>query len=79
MVVLRCKRPKNPAYPTELKTIGDHLRKVRLDRQLSQNQVSTILGVSMETVANWELKRSKPRILYQSRIYEFIGFVPFIN
>jgi DNA-binding transcriptional regulator YiaG len=79
MVVLRCKRPNTLAYPTELKTNGDHLRKVRLDRQLSQNQASTILGVSIETVANWELKRSKPRILYQIRINDFLGFKPMLN
>ncbi len=24
--------PKNPAYPTELGTVGDHIRKVRINR-----------------------------------------------
>jgi len=79
MVVLRCERPKNPAYPTELQTIGDHIRKVRLDRQLSQFQVSTIIGVTNDTITNWELNRNKPRILFLLRIFEFIGYIPSIK
>jgi DNA-binding transcriptional regulator YiaG len=79
MLVLRCKRSKNPAYPTEIKTLGDHIRKTRLDRQLSQNQVATILGVTSDTVTNWELNRNSPRNYFVSRIYEFLGFDPTIH
>jgi len=75
-VVLRAKRPKNPAYPAELKTIRDHIRMVRLDRQLTQKQVSTFLGVTADTVTNWELNRNYPRQRYYQSIYEFLGYVP---
>jgi DNA-binding transcriptional regulator YiaG len=78
-VKLVAKRPINPAYPTELKTIGDHLRKTRLDRELTQNQVSTIIGVTTDTVTNWELNRNSPRKRFHSRIYNFLGKVPPIN
>ena len=78
-VVLRCKRPKNPTYPVKIITLGDHIRKTRLDRELTQNQVATLIGVATDTVTNWELNRNSPRKGYYSAIYDFLGKVPLIN
>jgi DNA-binding XRE family transcriptional regulator len=75
-VVLRCKRPRNPAYPVETITLGDHIRKTRLDRELTQNQVATMIGVATDTITNWELNRNSPRKSYYSAIYDFLGKVP---
>jgi DNA-binding transcriptional regulator YiaG len=47
-----------------------------MDRELTQNQVATMIGVTTDTVTNWELNRNKPRQRYHPRIFEFIGFVP---
>jgi len=59
--------------------LGDHIRKTRLDRELTQNQVATLIGVATDTVTNWELNRNSPRKGYYSAIYDFLGKVPLIN
>jgi DNA-binding transcriptional regulator YiaG len=75
-VKLVAKRPKNLAYPKEIVTLGDHLRKIRLDRQLIQNQVSISIGVTEDTITNWELNRNTPRKRYHSKIFKFLDYVP---
>lgn len=65
-------------YPTqrELKTIGDHIRKKRIDSHLLQSELAEILKTSKATVANWENNRFEPAIEYMPRIIEFLGYVP---
>lgn len=43
---LRDQKPLPHAYPAESKTLGDHLRKKRLDLGLFQKDVARILGVA---------------------------------
>ena len=74
---LKTKRPTNPAYPAELITLGDHLRKTRLDRGLSQPKVARILKVNTDTVTNWELNRTEPAAKYAKLIIAFLGYFPF--
>jgi transcriptional regulator with XRE-family HTH domain len=74
---LKAKRPINPAYPAELNTLGDHLRKTRLDRGLSQSAVARILNVTADTVTNWELNRCKPTAKLAKSIIDFLGYFPF--
>ena len=70
------KKPKHKDYPKELKTLGDHLRKVRLDRGFSQPEVAKILGVVTDTVTCWELNRNTPTAKFAKKILEFIGYIP---
>ncbi|MCB9284591.1 MAG: helix-turn-helix transcriptional regulator [Lewinellaceae bacterium] len=74
LIQFRAKRPVNPAYPAELNTLGDHLRKARLDRGLSQPEVARILQVTSDTVTGWELNRHKPRGKSARVIIEFLGY-----
>lgn len=76
-LTLKCKRPINSVYPTSLNTLGDHLRKVRLDRGLSQPQVAKVLKVTPDTVTGWELNRHQPPARLAKRIIRFLGYVPF--
>ncbi|MFN0177060.1 MAG: helix-turn-helix domain-containing protein [Saprospiraceae bacterium] len=76
-IQLKGKRPSNPAYPEELNTLGDHLRKVRLDRGLSQPDVARILKVSTDMVTCWELNRNQPTAKFAKAIIDFIGYIPF--
>jgi transcriptional regulator with XRE-family HTH domain len=69
----------NPAYPGELKTLGDHLRKARLDRGLSQPDVAKLFNVTTDTVTGWELERHQPTAKFARAIIAFIGYVPFAN
>ena len=72
------KRPANPAYPAELHTLGDHLRKVRLDRGLSQPDVAKILNVITDSVTGWELNRHIPPPRSAKAIIAFLGYFPFM-
>ena len=70
-------RPIPSAYPRELKTLGDHLRKKRLDLGLLQKEVAQRLGVDTASVTNWEKGHTSPRLHLIPRIIEFLGNVPF--
>lgn len=76
-ITFRAKRPVNPAYPTELLTLGDHLRKTRLDRGLSQSDVARIFKVATDTVTGWEMNRHKPSLKLAKVIVGFLGYIPF--
>ncbi len=74
---LIAKKPLNMAYPTSLNTLGDHLRRVRIDRGLSQPQVAKLLNVTTDSVTGWELNRYEPQARLAKRIIKFIGYLPF--
>ena len=73
---LKGKKPLSDKYPTELVTLGDHLRKVRLDKGLLQQEVADILQVDKETILCWELNRNTPTAKYAKRIILFLGYIP---
>ena len=58
------KKPLDPAYPAVISTIGDHIRTRRLDLGLFQKEAADRIGVDTNTITNWELNRSEPRIQY---------------
>ena len=41
-------------YPLNPKTIGEHIRKKRMDLGLMQKEVAGIIGVTKSTIWNWE-------------------------
>ena len=75
-VTLSAKKPQSEAYPKALKTIGDHLRKRRLDLKLYQKDVAKLLGVDTNSVTNWEKNRTCPRMYLLPKIIEFPGYDP---
>jgi len=75
-IVLKAKKPNNSGYPKTLKTLGDHLRKKRIDLGLLQTHVANMLSVSACTVYNWETNRFSPSLPYIPKIIKFIGYVP---
>lgn len=70
---LIAKRTPPPGYPKELKTLGDHLRKKRLDLGLSQKEMAVRLCVSVGTLYNWEKSLTSPQRLIP-RIQDFSGY-----
>ena len=76
---LKAQKPLPKAYPRELRTIGDHLRKKRLDLNLFQKDVAKIIRVDKTTIYNWENNRSSPEIKFIPRIIEFLGYAPYDN
>ncbi|HAH31128.1 MAG TPA: hypothetical protein DCL44_02320 [Elusimicrobia bacterium] len=78
-IIYPLQRPLNPAYPKVLTTLGNHIHKRRLDLGLSQGQVSQILGVGKESVYNWETGKNAPEVRFIPKIYNFLGYVPYIR
>lgn len=75
-IQLKTQKPVNQAYPEKLISLGDHLRKVRLDRGLSQSQVAGLLQVTTDTVTYWEMNRCRPTAKFAKRIIAFLGYLP---
>ena len=75
-ISLKSLKPKSSEYPKELKTLGDHLRKRRLDLKLLQKEVGQRIGGSVSDVWNWENNRVSPAVKFIPAIIAFLGFNP---
>ena len=67
---------QHAAYPNELKRLGDHLRKRRLDLGLSQSETACRLGVKKDAVQFWERGRFAPTVSCLPRVIRFLGYDP---
>lgn len=74
---MRGQKPPPPGYPTKLRTLGDRLRKRRLDLGLRQKDAAERLGVSPDTVRNWEVGRAQPALWQWPALIRFLGYAPF--
>ena len=70
-------KPVASHYPDQLESWGDHLRKKRLDLELEQKDVAKLIGVSEESIYNWENHRTTPRPRYLPKIIAFLGYIPY--
>ena len=78
-LTLKTGKPRNPAYPENIKTLGDHIRKRRLDLGLHQKDVAVIVNATTSTVTNWEKNRSNVAIQFIPKIILFLGYDPFFE
>jgi transcriptional regulator with XRE-family HTH domain len=76
-VALRAQKPILPAYPKELKSLGDHLKKRRIDLKLLQKDVAQMFGTTTCTIRNWEKDRSNPSLAFIPKIIQFLGYTPY--
>ena len=58
-------------------TIGDHLRKKRLDLGLLQKEVAPRLGVDKDSIYYWETNRHKPSLRIIPKIIKFLDYTPY--
>ena len=58
------------------KTLGDHIRAKRLDLGLLQKDVAGIIGVTTDTITNWEKGRNQPMYWHYPKITVFLGYCP---
>ena len=64
-------------YPATPKTLGEEIRKRRLDLNLKQIEVAKIIGCDEMSLVAWEKGYRTPRINHMGKVVEFLGFVPF--
>lgn len=75
----RWEKPRKNRYPTDPKSLGDHIRKRRMDLNLFQEEVAKIITVTTDCITNWENNRSEPQIQFYPSIIKFLGYQPFNN
>jgi transcriptional regulator with XRE-family HTH domain len=69
-------RPKPAGYPSAPKTLGEHLKRRRMDLGLIQREVSARVGVTEASVWNWENGLAEPEIRHLPAIFAFLGHDP---
>ena len=50
----------NPKYPKNPQNLGEKIRKVRMDRGMLIRELASQIGVTEDTVINWEIRGRKP-------------------
>jgi transcriptional regulator with XRE-family HTH domain len=73
-LTLKALRPKD--YSEDPQTIGQHLKKRRRELGLLQRGASERMGVSVETVANWENGKTEPVAAQFQPVVVFLGYDP---
>lgn len=69
------RRPRSEP-PSELRTLGDHIRRRRLELGLSQANLAEHLGVNRNSITNWEAGVQEPDLGQMPAIIEFLGHEP---
>jgi transcriptional regulator with XRE-family HTH domain len=60
----------------EPKTLGEHLKKRRLNQALLQRDVANQVGIAEDTYRFWETDRVRPEATSWKGIIEFLGYDP---
>jgi transcriptional regulator with XRE-family HTH domain len=68
-------KPKETNFTPQ--TLGEHIRKHRLELCLTQKEAGTRLGATAITVLHWEKGQTEPPIEAMPRILSFLGYDPF--
>jgi transcriptional regulator with XRE-family HTH domain len=71
------KKPNVPQYNPKPQTIGEHIRKKRIQSKLLQKVAADQLGIDENTLTGWELERNQPSMKYYPAIISFLGYYPF--
>src|SRR5438105_15448684 len=73
-LVLIAPKPKPIGYPKEINTLGDHIRRGRMDRGLLIKDVAAQIGVTDAMICLWETHRAVPVVSQMPAIIRFLGF-----
>jgi len=74
---LKAKRSLPLNYPQYPKTIGEHIKKRRMDLKLLQKDLAKKLGTTGSSIVNWETNKTYPTLIYMPRIVDFLGYWPY--
>ena len=73
-VTLRSLQAKD--YADDPQSLGEHLKRRRRELRLLQREAAERMGVSVETVINWEKDRTKPVASQFRPLVDFLGYDP---
>jgi transcriptional regulator with XRE-family HTH domain len=77
LVHIRLVAPRPKPYPEHPRTLGEHIKKRRLELALTQAQAAKVLMISPSTVLNWETGCTSPSIRYLPSVFTFLGYYAF--
>ena len=63
-------------YPERPVTIGEHIRRKRMDLKLFQADLAKLFGVCEDSITGWESGRSVPLIQFYPELIQFLGYYP---
>jgi len=63
----------NPKYPQNPQNLGEKIRKARIDKGLMIKELASQIGVTEDTVINWEIRGMKPVCRNLEKVIEFLG------
>ena len=69
--------PKSRQIPAVLETIGDHIKKRRLELGLFQKDLAERFGTSEDSILNWEKSERVPSFQFAPAIIAFLGYNPY--
>ncbi|MDP1930306.1 MAG: helix-turn-helix domain-containing protein [Gammaproteobacteria bacterium] len=69
-----CLIPK--AWDFQPTTIGEHIKRRRLELGLYQKDVAKFFGITLFTIINWEKGRTKPTVKLVPSLIQFLGYDP---
>ena len=69
-------RLPDPRLPDPVRTIGDHIRKHRLENGLTQAEVAEDVGVTATALGHWETNKRTPSERFLPRIAWLLGYQP---
>jgi transcriptional regulator with XRE-family HTH domain len=73
-ITLKALKPK--PYPENPRSVGEHIRKRRLEAGLSQAALARMLKVSSFTIVGWEKSRISPPTVTMGRVIQWLGYDP---
>lgn len=63
----------DPKYPKNPKTLGERIRKARMDQHMMVKELAERVGVVPETIINWEKRNLKPTRKHCERLRAVLG------
>ncbi len=68
--------PPPKGYPPVPQTMGEHIKRKRMDEGQQQQELAKMLGVHAASVRNWEKGRSAIQLDLVPRVLDFLGYDP---
>ena len=76
-VLLIVRKPLGNKYIKHPRTLGEKIRNRRIELELLQKDLAAIMGISMDSITNWENNYVDPDIKFYPKIISFLGYYPF--
>ena len=71
------KKPRKQQYSINPQTLGEHIRKKRMQAWQTQKEVAAHMGVDEESIFGWETGKYMPQVQWYPRIFDYLGYYPF--